>query len=397
MQIRLPQTDGTLRTHVLQAAPIAPRGKPAPFNRTVYAAAHVVIDPLATTDPWDASPAVDWEATLAFRTHLYGLGFKVAEAMDTAQRGMGVDWPVARELMQRSLRHARAIPGADLACGVGTDQLAPGPDVTLAQVEAAYREQLAVVEAEGGRVILMASRALARCARGGGDYLALYGRLLRDASQPVILHWLGEMFDPALAGYWGTRDLAVATDTVTTLIREHANKVEGIKVSLLDPKWELELRRRLPPGVKMYTGDDFNYAELIAGDGAGLGQGHAHPHSHGLLGIFDPIAPVAAVALAELAAGDTRRFRELLDPTVALSREIFRAPTRHYKAGVVFIAWLNGHQRHFSMAGGLQSARGAAHYARVFELADACGVLADPELACQRMKGLLSVACGIDA
>jgi len=389
MRIRLPQADGAFKTHVLKAQPIRPQGKPVAFNRTVYAAAHVVIDPLATVDPWDASPAVDWDATLAFRDHLYQLGFKIAEAMDTAQRGMGVDWPIARELIQRSLRHARTVPGADLACGVGTDQLQPGPDVTLAHVEAAYREQLGVVEAEGGRVILMASRALARCARHADDYLALYGRLLRDTSQPVVLHWLGEMFDPELHGYWGSTDLAEALDTVTRLIRANAGRIEGIKVSLLDAKWELELRRRLPAGVKMYTGDDFNYAELIAGDVSG--------HSHGLLGIFDPIAPVAAAALGALAVGDVARFHQLLDPTVALSREIFRAPTRHYKAGVVFLAWLNGHQRHFSMAGGLQSARGAVHYARVFELADQCGALTNPERACERMKRLLSVACGFDA
>jgi hypothetical protein len=387
MQIRLPQTDGNIKSYELKARPIRPEGKPVSFNRTVYAAAHVVVNPFATVDPWDASPSVDWDTTLAFREHLYKLGFKVAEAMDTAQRGMGVDWPVARELIQRSLRHARSV-GGDLACGVGTDQLAAGPEVTLAHVEAAYREQLGVVEAEGGRVILMASRAFAQRAKGAEDYLALYGRLLRDVSKPVVLHWLGEMFDPALRGYWGTTDLARALDTVARLIADNAIKVEGIKVSLLDAKWELDLRKRLPAGVKMYTGDDFNYAELMAGD--------AHGHSHGLLGIFDPIAPVAAVALAELAAGRIDRFRELLDPTVALSREIFRAPTRHYKAGVVFLAWLNGHQDHFSMAGGLQSARGAAHFARVFELADACGVLANPDLAVQRMKRYLSVSCGID-
>jgi hypothetical protein len=388
MKIRLPQADGTLKNVLLKAQPIRPRGKTPAFSRTVYAAAHVVVDPLATLDPWDASPRIDWDRTLAFREHLWSLGFKIAEAMDTAQRGMGVDWPVARELIQRSLRHARTVPGADLACGAGTDQLEVQAGVTLAQVEAAYREQIGVVEAEGGRVILMASRALAACARGPEDYLSLYGRLLRDVSRPVVLHWLGEMFDPALAGYWGSKDLASALETVATLIRDNADRIEGIKVSLLDARWELELRRRLPAGVKMYTGDDFNYAELMAGDAQG--------HSHGLLGIFDPIAPVAAVALGELADGKVSRFRELLDPTVALSREIFRAPTRHYKAGVVFIAWLNGHQRHFSMAGGLQSARGAAHYARVFELADQCGVLADPELACRRMRTFLSMAAGID-
>jgi Protein of unknown function (DUF993) len=389
MQIKLPQSDGSLKTLTLKAQPIGPQGPLPAFNRVVYAAAHVVIDPLATADPWGASPVVDWDATMAFREHLWRLGFRIAEAMDTAQRGMGVDWPVARELIRRSLRHARTIPGADLACGVGTDQLVPTADVTIADVEAAYREQFEVVENDGGRVILMASRALVQAARSADDYLALYGRLLRDASQPVVLHWLGEMFDPALHGYWGSTDIATALDTVAGLIHEHAAKVEGIKVSLLDAQWEIALRRRLPPGVKMYTGDDFNYAELIAGD--------EHSYSHGLLGIFDPIAPVAAVALSELAHGRVDAFRALLDPTVALSREIFRAPTRHYKAGVVFIAWLNGHQKHFSMAGGLQSARSAAHFAKVFELADACGVLTDPELALHRMKQYLAVACGVDA
>ncbi|ABM59298.1 dihydrodipicolinate synthase family protein [Verminephrobacter eiseniae] len=392
MHIRLPQIDGSVKTYALKASPIAPApapapaARPGPFNRSVYAAAHVVVDPWATVDPWDAAPVIDWDSTLAFREHLYRLGFKVAEAMDTAQRGMGLDWPVARELIQRSIGHARAV-GGELACGVGTDQLAPGPQVSLAQVEAAYREQLGVVEAEGGRVILMASRALARAANGADDYHALYGRILNDCSQPVILHWLGPMFDPALAAYWGSADLATALETVARLIADNAAKVEGIKVSLLDARWELELRRRLPPGVKMYTGDDFNYAELMAGDEAG--------HSHGLLGIFDPIAPVAAVALAQLAAGRPREFRQLLDPTVALSREIFRAPTRHYKAGVVFLAWLNGHQAHFSMAAGLSSARGPVHYAKLFELADACGVLSNPELALARMKQFLSVNCGI--
>jgi hypothetical protein len=388
MKIQLPQADCTLKTYTPKAKPIRPQGKVPVFNRTVYAAAHVVVDPLATIDPWDGSPTIDWDSTLAFREHLWSLGFKVAEAMDTAQRGMGVDWPVARELIQRSVRHARTVPGAGLACGVGTDQLNFG-DYSLVDIEAAYREQLGVVEAEGGQAILMASRALARCAKGPDDYLALYGRLLRDTSQPVILHWLGEMFDPALRGYWGSTDLASAVDTVATLIRDNADHIEGIKVSLLDAKWELDLRSRLPAGVKMYTGDDFNYAELMGGDASG--------YSHGLLGIFDPIAPVAAVALGELAAGNIARFRELLDPTVALSREIFRSPTRHYKAGVVFLAWLNGHQTHFSMAGGAQSARGAVHFARVYELADQCGVLAEPELAGQRMRAYLSIACGLNS
>ncbi len=386
-KIQLPQADGSLKHCVLKAAPVAPTGATLPFNRTVYAAAHVVIHPYATQDPFDASPVVDWDATLAFRNHLYSLGFKVAEAMDTAQRGMGVDWPVARELIQRSIRHAKTIPGADLACGVGTDQLNAGADVTLADVEQAYREQFAVVQKEGGKAILMASRALARAAASPDDYHQLYGRLLRDSDQAVVLHWLGEMFDPALKGYWGSSDIPAAMETVLGIIHANPGKVEGIKVSLLEAKWEIELRRRLPSGVKMYTGDDFNYAELIAGDEKG--------HSHGLLGIFDPIAPVAAVALGALAQGNRQRFHEVLDPTVALSREIFRAPTRHYKAGVVFLAWLNGHQKHFSMAGGAQASRGIAHYARVFELADACGALSDPDLAVARMKQLLAVHVGV--
>ncbi len=385
--LQLPRSDGSLKKYTLVGQPITPVGAVGTFNRTVFAAAHLVIDPIATTDPFDASPKVDWDTTLAFRDHLYGLGFRVAEAMDTAQRGMGVDWPVARELIQRSLRHARTVPGADLACGVGTDQLVAGTDVTLDQVERAYREQFDVVQTEGGRAILMASRAMARAAVSADDYFKVYGRLLQDSDQPVILHWLGEMFDPALKGYWGSSDIPTALDTVAALIRANTSKVEGIKVSLLEAKWEIELRRRLPGGVKMYTGDDFNYAELIEGDDSGF--------SHGLLGIFDPIAPVAAVALGELAKGNKASFRALLDPTVALSREIFKAPTRHYKAGVIFLAWLNGHQAHFSMAGGLQAARGVAHYARVFELADACGVLRDPDLARARMRQWLYVHCGI--
>jgi hypothetical protein len=387
--LQLPQADGSIKNYALIGQPITPVGSIGTFNRTVFAAAHLVIDPIATTDPFGTSPQVDWDTTLAFRDHLYGLGFRVAEAMDTAQRGMGVDWPVARELIQRSLRHARTVPGADLACGVGTDQLAAGADVTLDQVERAYREQFDVVQAEGGHAILMASRAMARAAVSADDYLKVYGRLLQDSDQPVILHWLGEMFDPALKGYWGSSDIPAALDTVGALIHANASKVEGIKVSLLEAKWEIELRRRLPVGVKMYTGDDFNYAELIEGDDSGF--------SHGLLGIFDPIATVASNALHCLAQGDTNQYRALLDPTVALSREIFKSPTRHYKAGVVFLAWLNGHQKHFSMAGGAQASRNIVHYAKVFELADACGVLTDPDLALSRMRSFLAVQAGIES
>jgi hypothetical protein len=385
--IKLPQASGSIKSYALNGRPISSVTKRSSFNRTVYAAAHVVIDPALSQDPFDKFPSVDWDATMAFREHLYGLGFKVAEAMDTAQRGMGVDWPIARELIQRSIRYARTIPGADLACGVGTDQLIPAIDTNLQQVESAYREQLDVVQAEGGNAILMASRAMARVAKNADDYHHVYGRLLKDSNKPVILHWLGEMFDPALKGYWGSSDISKAMDTVVELILANSPKVDGIKISLLEAKWEIELRRRLPPSVKMYTGDDFNYAELIAGDAQGF--------SHGLLGIFDPIATVASTALHCLADGDVKQYHALLDPTVALSREIFKSPTRHYKAGVVFLAWLNGHQKHFSMAGGAQASRDIVHYAKVFELADACGVLSNPDLAMSRMRQLLAVQAGI--
>jgi len=389
LQLNLPQADAKLARYTLMhERPLFASSTPGSFNRTAYAAAHVVADPRQPSDPWDGPTPIDWEATLRFREHLWRLGFKVAEAMDTSQRGMGLDWNTARELVRRSVAHARTIPGADLACGVGTDQLAWNERTTLQDVLAAYAEQIEVVEAAGGRIILMASRALAAIARSADDYHEVYSRLLRQCKQKVILHWLGEMFDPALKGYWGSLDLNQATETALAIICSHAEKIDGIKVSLLDAQREVDLRRRLPSGVKMFTGDDFNYGELIAGDGK--------HHSHALLGIFDPIAPIAATALHALAKGDVQDYRRLLDPTVMLSREIFRAPTRHYKAGVVLLAWLNGHQDHFTMVGGLQSARSVLHYARVFELADRCGALTDPPLATQRMQGLLSIAAGIE-
>ena len=390
MNLRLPQPDGTLRSYSLQHREAPFTSLPAaPFNRVVYAAAHVVVDPLRSRDPWDGVPAVDWDATMHFREHLWRHGFKIAEAMDTSQRGMGLDWATARELIERSVAHARTIPGADLACGAGTDQLVLTPDTTLAHVVAAYQEQIEAVEACGGRIILMASRALARLARGADDYRRVYGDLLRQCKDKVVLHWLGEMFDPALQGYWGTSDLSEAMETVLGIITENASQVEGIKVSLLDPVWEEQMRARLPEGVKMYTGDDFNYGELIAGDGK--------HYSHGLLGIFDPIAPVAAAALSALAQGKADEYHRIIAPTVPLGREIFCAPTRYYKAGVVFLAWLNGHQSHFSMVGGMESARAVGHYARVFELADECGALTDPGLAVSRMKKFLEVHAGVQA
>lgn len=381
-EITLPRPDGGSERYRLAPPSPYPRTAPANGVRTVYAAAHVVADPLKLQEPWRV-PAVDWDATLAFRRHLWGLGFKIAEAMDTSQRGMGLDWPNAAELIARSLAEAKATPGADLACGAGTDQLDPNATRSLDDVIRAYEEQIGHVEQHGGKIILMASRALCRVAKGPDDYLSVYGRLIRQTRDKVILHWLGEMFDPALAGYWGSREFRPAMETVLTLIREHADKIDGIKISLLDAGKEIEMRRLLPEGVVMYTGDDFNYAELIAGDDRGF--------SHGLLGIFDPIAPAAAAAFAKLEAGDRAGFHAILDPTVALSRRLFEAPTQHYKCGVVFLAWLNGHQNHFRMVGGAESARGILHYADLFRLADQSGLFVDPELAAGRMTQLCAL------
>ncbi|MFD6434010.1 dihydrodipicolinate synthase family protein [Streptomyces venezuelae] len=354
-------------------------GGPPLASRTVFSAAHVVADPFADVSP-DGPAAVDWDATLAFRRHLWSHGLGVAEAMDTAQRGMGLDWAGAAELIRRSAAEAKAT-GGRIACGVGTDQLT-GP-ATLSEVRSAYEEQLALVDAAGAQPILMASRALAAAATSPDAYLETYGHLLRQASAPVILHWLGPMFDPALEGYWGAADLDAATETFLEVIAAHPDKVDGIKVSLLDADREIALRRRLPDGVRCYTGDDFNYPELIAGDD--------HGFSHALLGIFDPLGPLAAEAVRALDAGDVKRFRALLDPTVELSRHLFQAPTRYYKTGVVMLAWLAGHQTHFTMVGGLQSARSLPHLARAYELADGLGLFPDPALAAHRMRSLLTV------
>jgi len=318
----------------------------------------------------------------------------VAEAMDTAQRGMGLDWPTSLELIRRSLDAARDVPGALVASGCGTDHLDIDEVKTVDDVIRGYEEQMGAIEALGGRLIVMASRALARIARSPADYERVYDRVLRQAKQPVILHWLGDMFDPALQGYWGDADTDRAMDTALAVIAANADKVDGIKISLLDKDKEIAMRRRLPPGVRMYTGDDFNYAELIAGDGVGASVNQQQ--SDALLGIFDAIAPAANAALAALAAGDTDRFHAILAPTVPLSRHIFAAPTRFYKTGVVFMAWLNGHQRHFTMVGGQQSTRSLVHLAELFRLADAAGLIEQPELAVRRMQHLLALH-GVEA
>ncbi len=381
--INLPNADRSIARYALTGTPIPfEKHKASEFPRIAYAAAHVVADPLAGNDPW-INPAIDWDATLRFRHRLWDLGLGVAESMDTAQRGMGLGWLEAKELIARALKEAAGRDDALIACGAGTDHLAPGPDVTVDTIIAAYEEQIEAIEALGGRIILMASRALAAAAKSPDDYTKVYGRILRQTKEPVILHWLGEMFDPALEGYWGSADHVAAMDTCLDVIAAHADKVDGIKISLLSKEKEIAMRRRLPPSVRMYTGDDFNYAELIAGDDEG--------HSDALLGIFDAIAPAASASLAALGRGSTNEFFELLEPTVPLSRHIFAAPTRFYKTGVVFLAYLNGLQDHFSMIGGQQSARSLQHLSQLFRLADKARVLADPALAVDRMSRVLAV------
>ncbi|MBT2477573.1 dihydrodipicolinate synthase family protein [Streptomyces sp. ISL-94] len=380
MSIRLPSADGGSRPYRPNTAPLPPLTCGPARSRTFYSAAHVVADAAVSSK---AGPAVDWDATLAFRRRLWAQGLGVAEAMDTAQRGMGLDWRAAAELIRRSAAEARAV-GGRIVCGAGTDQLASdGAPHSLAAITAAYEEQLAHIEACGSGAVLMASRALAAAADGPEDYLEVYGGLLRQSARPVVLHWLGPMFDPALAGYWGHHDLDAATEVFLKVVADCPEKVDGIKVSLLDAEREVDIRRRLPAGVRCYTGDDYHYPELIAGDG--------ELYSDALLGIFDPIAPLAARAALTLDRDDLAGFRELLDPTVPLSRHLFAPPTRFYKTGVVLLAWLAGYQEHFTMVGGLESARPPAHLATAYELADRLGLFPDPERAEDRMRGLLAL------
>jgi hypothetical protein len=376
----LPDNAGALRTFTLSEPRGYPQKAEGAFSRVAYSAAHVVADPLSAADPW-LTAAIDWDTTIAYRKRLWALGLGVAEAMDTAQRGMGLDWPTSLELIRRSLDAAKDHPGALIASGCGTDHLVPSTSMGIDEVIAAYESQMEAIEALGGRLILMASRALAACARSPEDYGRVYDRLLSQAREPVVIHWLGDMFDPALAGYWGRADPMAAMEVAIDILNRHADKVDGVKISLLDKDKEIAMRRRLAPGVRMYTGDDFNFAELIAGDEQG--------YSDALLGIFDAIAPAASAALSALAQGDVARFHEILGPTVPLSRHIFCAPTRFYKTGVVFMAWLNGHQDHFVMVGGQQSSRNILHLSELFRLADAAGLLEDPALACSRMMQLL--------
>ncbi len=355
---------------------------PEPYqSRIAFAAAHVVADPRGENVP-GAPAVIDWEATLAFRRHLFRYGLGVAEAMDTAQRNRGLEWPAPQELITRSAAQARE-HGAMIASGAGTDHLL-APAENIGEVTRAYLQQVEFVEAAGSQAIVMASRQLAAVARSAEDYLQVYSTVLTQASRPVILHWLGEMFDPELGGYWGSTDIPTATATFLDLITEHDAKVDGVKVSLLSADHEQQLRAALPAGVRLYTGDDFNYPELIEGDG--------DHHSDALLGAFAAIAPAAAAALSALDEGDIDSYRREMAPTLPLSRHIFAAPTYYYKTGIAFLAWLNGHQDGFVMVGGLQSARSIVHLARVFELANEAQLLTDPELAAHRLAQLLATA-----
>ncbi|MDQ3458987.1 MAG: dihydrodipicolinate synthase family protein [Deinococcota bacterium] len=351
-------------------------------SRAAYAAAHLVADPLADNHPGSRA-VIDWDSTLAYRRHLWRYGFAVAEAMDTAQRGMGLDWDGAKELIRRSSAEAKAV-GGRVACGAGTDHLTPSPHLSLDEVIRAYEEQCIFVEGEGSRIILMASRALAACAKGADDYLKVYDHILSQVAEPVIIHWLGDPFDPTLAGYWGSHDLSAAMEGCLEIIHAHPAKIDGIKISLLDARREIDMRRRLPQGVRMYTGDDFNYPALIRGDNEG--------YSDALLGIFDAIAPAASTAIAALDAGDAETYEAILEPTVPLSRHIFQKPTFYYKTGIVFLAYLSGHQSHFRMVGGQESARSAPHLAELLVLADEAGLIGDPERAARRMRSVLALA-----
>jgi len=380
--LALPVAGGAVERH-RPAPPVslpAADGRP-PRSRVSFAAAHVVADPLAPEPILD--PRIDWDATLAYRRHIWAHGLGVADAMDTAQRGGALGWQAARELIRRSAAEARSVGGA-LVCGAATDQLDPDAQPSLERIGDAYAEQCALIESEGATVVLMASRQLAAAATGAADYRAVYDRVIESAARPVILHWLGEAFDPSLAGYWGAPDAAAAVPLVAELIADHAEAVDGIKVSVLDARLEIELRRRLPEGVRLYTGDDFNYPELIRGDELGA--------SDALLGIFDPIAPIARAALGALDEGDVAGFEALLEPTVPLARLMFAAPTSDYKTGVVFIAYLNGHQSHFRMLGGQEGARSIVHLAELYRLAERAGALSDPERAAGRFRPLLELA-----
>jgi len=373
-----------LESYTLQGDPLSIRPPENKLNRVAFAAAHVISDPLRQRNPWDAQAAIDWEATLRFREMLWNQGLGLAEAMDTSQRGMGIGWPIAKALITRTMAAAKRHPlQPRVACGAGTDHEELEKLNCVSAIIAAYELQMEAIEAAGGQLIIMASRALPAINATAGDYLKIYSHLIEQASEPVILHWLGEIFDPQLSTYWGSASIADATKVVLKLIHAHSDKIDGIKISLLNEQHEVDFRAQLPADVKLYTGDDYHYMPLIAGDGK--------HYSHALLGIFAAISPAASQALDALAGGDRQTFESLLQPTVALSREMFKSPTRFYKSGVAFMAWLNAMQPHFIMPMGLQSAREINYYANLYRLADQARLLLQPDIAEARMKTLLQL------
>ena len=382
--LRLPLKNGTVENYKLVGTPLTPQTPSISFNRIAFAAAHVVASPLFEVNPWQLGGSLDWDETLKYRRYLWDQGLNVAEAMDTAQRGMGLDWETAKELIERTVNEARHHPlKPRVVCGAGTDQFGIEDFKNEDQIINAYSEQMETIEKIGGQCVILASRAMMVVSRGPESFLRVYNRLIEQAEKPVILHWLGAMFDPALRGYWGTESISEAADIVLALIKANSSKVDGIKISLLDKKHEEKFRARLSDNIKLYTGDDFNYTDLIEGDGK--------KHSDALLGIFTVIAPAVSLALEALARGKIEKYRNILEPTVPLSREIFKKPTQYYKAGITFLAWLNGMQSHFSMLGGMQSSRELNHYAEIFRLADKSNLLAQPDISVSRMKSLLSV------
>lgn len=399
MTLTLLSDDGrTTRVPLADGATFAKPTEPL-RARVAYAAAHVV--PLVWADNTPGRPAaIDWDATLAFRRSVYSWGLGVADAMDTAQRNMGLDAAATRELIIRSAQVARE-EGGSVVVGVNTDHI-DDETITLAQVIDAYKEQLHVAEEHGAGPVLMASRHLARAAAGADDYRRVYRDVLASATVPVVLHWLGTAFDPALRGYFGSDDWRVAAGVLIEVIEENRDAVAGVKMSLLDADAEVWVRERLPDGVRMFTGDDFNYVGLIGGaDTPDIPQPLRDPrssrtHSDALLGAFAAITPVASAAIQALDAGDAATYARLLGPTEALSRHIFAAPTYYYKTGVAFLAWLNGHQPAFQMIGGLHSARSLPHLSRIVELANDARALERPELAAARWRDLLTLN-GVDA
>ena len=388
-EIKLLNIQGNIENYTIKNEPLIFEKKTeVSFNRVAFSSAHVVANPNFDYAP-SLDVCIDWNKTLSYRNYLWDLGLGVAEGMDTAQRGMGLDWNNSLELIRQSVKLAKSRNDKPLIfSGVGTDHIIQFSDhQSIQNVIEAYLKQIEEVEKIGGRIILMASRLLASIAKSNEDYQYVYSNVLSQISQPVIIHWLGDMFDPNLKGYWGSSDIDLAMKNCLDIIFENREKIDGIKISLLDANREKQMRKKLPSEIKMYTGDDFNYPELIAGDGEN--------YSHALLGIFDAIAPLTSFALQELAQGNEENYFRVLNPTINLSRHIFQNPTRFYKTGIVFMAYLNGHQDHFQMVGGQQSFRSIIHFCTLFKLADQARALRNPDLAIQRMLSFLDLNLGL--